>query len=391
MTARIVVFGATGYTGRLVLAELVALGCRPVVAGRSAPQVEALAAEHGGLDAAVADATRPGSVRALLEPGDVLVTTVGPYAIYGQAALDAAVDAGAHYLDLAGEAGFVREVFGEAGPRARAAGCALLPGFGFFFLGGTRFSSGTRATATLTVQQQGHARRGGALVTRPFAAELRSFSDGARRRLALGAAAHRDGTGRGRPGQGRHPDPRGRQRRGRTGAGQRPPRRRRPLLVHRPDRGRRRPAAGRRRRSGERRARAGRRPRPRPAGAGLRRRRPAPRLSRARQLGWARTSRRSARSPSHTTASIRSLAWASPPGRSRARQPTMRAFTSATSRLAAPSPTMAEKNPKNAVPGSSVAASCRACSTSRSAKLKTIASNSDSLVGKCRLTVPVPT
>jgi short subunit dehydrogenase-like uncharacterized protein len=212
MTARIVVFGATGYTGRLVLAELVALGCRPVVAGRSAPQVEALAAEHGGLDAAVADATRPGSVRALLEPGDVLVTTVGPYAIYGQAALDAAVDAGAHYLDLAGEAGFVREVFGEAGPRARAAGCALLPGFGFdfvpgnlagalaardagpeatrldvgyFFLGGTRFSSGTRATATLTVQQQGHARRGGVLVTRPFAAELRSFSDGARRRPAL--------------------------------------------------------------------------------------------------------------------------------------------------------------------------------------------------------------
>ncbi len=211
MGERIVVFGATGYTGRLVVAELVALGCRPVVAGRTAAQVEALAAGHG-LDAAVADATRPGSVRALLEPGDVLVTTVGPYSLYGQSALDAAVDARAHYLDIAGEAGFVRQVFGEAGPRAQAAGSALLPAFGFdfvpgnlagalaardagpaarrldvayFFLGGTRFSSGTRATAAFTVQQQGHARRGGALVTRPFGAELRGFSDGVRRRPAL--------------------------------------------------------------------------------------------------------------------------------------------------------------------------------------------------------------
>jgi short subunit dehydrogenase-like uncharacterized protein len=212
MGARIVVFGATGYTGRLVLAELVALGCRPVVAGRGQRQVEALAAEHGGLDAAVADATRPGSVRALVEHGDVLVSTVGPYSVYGRAALDAAVDAGAHYLDAAGEAGFIREVFAQAGPRATAAGCALLPAFGFdfvpgnlagalaardagaaarrldvgyFFLGGTRFSSGTTATAAVTVQQRSHALRGGALVTRPFADELRTFSDGTRRRRAL--------------------------------------------------------------------------------------------------------------------------------------------------------------------------------------------------------------
>jgi short subunit dehydrogenase-like uncharacterized protein len=212
MRARIVVFGATGYTGRLVLAELVALGCRPLVAGRGERQVEALAAEYGGLDAAVADATRPGSVRALVGRGDVLVSTVGPYSVYGRAALDAAVDAGAHYLDAAGEAGFIRELFAQAGPRAEAAGCVLLPGFGFdfvpgnlagalaardagqaarrldvgyFFLGGTRLSSGTMATAAFTMQQHSHALRGGRLVTLPFAAELRAFADGARRREAL--------------------------------------------------------------------------------------------------------------------------------------------------------------------------------------------------------------
>jgi short subunit dehydrogenase-like uncharacterized protein len=169
-----VVFGATGYTGRLVVAELVRCGLRPVVAGRSADRVRALAEEHGGLPTATADVSRPGTVRALIEHGDVLISTVGPFVRYGQPALDAAIDAGAHYLDSCGEPGFYRQVFTQAAPRARAAGSALLTGCGFdfvpghlagalavretdgaarrldvgyFFTEGSRLSSGTRATA----------------------------------------------------------------------------------------------------------------------------------------------------------------------------------------------------------------------------------------------------
>ncbi|MGH3991285.1 MAG: NAD(P)H-binding protein, partial [Pseudonocardiaceae bacterium] len=68
MAGRIVVFGATGYTGRLTAEALVERGRRPVLAGRSAGKLAALAADLGGsLEVAVADVSRPKSVRALVE------------------------------------------------------------------------------------------------------------------------------------------------------------------------------------------------------------------------------------------------------------------------------------------------------------------------------------
>jgi NAD(P)-dependent dehydrogenase (short-subunit alcohol dehydrogenase family) len=79
MASRIIVFGATGYTGRLVSEQLVARGQRPLLAARDRGRVEALAAELGGLDSAVADVSRPADLAALVEAGDVLVSTVGPF------------------------------------------------------------------------------------------------------------------------------------------------------------------------------------------------------------------------------------------------------------------------------------------------------------------------
>ena len=136
MAGRIVVFGATGYTGGLTARALVDAGARPVLAGRDSGRLSRLAAELGGLDTAVADVARPTSVRALVERGDVLVTTVGPYLRFGGAALEAASDAGAHYFDATGEGPFIRRVFEEYGPRAEQAGCALLPAFGYDFVPG---------------------------------------------------------------------------------------------------------------------------------------------------------------------------------------------------------------------------------------------------------------
>lgn len=210
MAGRIVVFGATGYTGRLVLAELLGRGCRPVVAGRDEQKVAALAVEHGGLPTAIADVRQPDSVRALVEAGDVLATTVGPFSLYGQAAVDAAIDAGAAYVDSAGEPDFARYVFTEAGRSAQAAGCALLSGFGlsvaanlagalvardagqaarridiaYFFTGDSGVSSGSRATGIWSIEQRSHALRDGVLVVKPFAREVRTFRDHARRRPA---------------------------------------------------------------------------------------------------------------------------------------------------------------------------------------------------------------
>jgi len=208
MGGRIVVFGATGYTGRLVTAELVAAGYRPVVAGRDRARVDALRAHHGDLPGAVADAADAASVRRLVGPGDVLVATVGPFTRFGRPAVDAAVAAGAHYLDSSGEAEFLRHVFDDAGPRAERAGVVLLPASGFDCVPGNLagalalrdaggearrvdvayqvvppggrlrrlgVSSGTRATMVASALSPVEALRAGQLVTLPYGREVRAF------------------------------------------------------------------------------------------------------------------------------------------------------------------------------------------------------------------------
>ncbi|MFP5441904.1 MAG: saccharopine dehydrogenase family protein [Gammaproteobacteria bacterium] len=132
----IVLFGATGYTGRLTARAMVARGLRPVLAGRNRDALEALAGELGGLEVRVADVAKPVTVRKIVKSGDVLVSTVGPFARYGKPALDAALAGKAHYLDSTGEPAFIRQVFEQYGPRARAAGTAFITAFGYDYVPG---------------------------------------------------------------------------------------------------------------------------------------------------------------------------------------------------------------------------------------------------------------
>jgi short subunit dehydrogenase-like uncharacterized protein len=78
-----------------------------------------------------ADAARPESVRDLVAEGDVLISTVGPFARLGRAAVEAALANAAHYLDSHGEPSFVREVFEQYGPAAARAGVGLFTAFGW--------------------------------------------------------------------------------------------------------------------------------------------------------------------------------------------------------------------------------------------------------------------
>ncbi len=215
--ARIVLFGATGYTGGLAARALVAQGARPVLAARDRGRLEALAAELGGLQTAVADVSDSRSMRALVERGDVLLTTVGPFMRYGEAALAAALDAGAHYIDSTGEAPFIRAVFERWGPRAAAAGCGLLPAFASdwvpgnlagalalreagegagvtrlqaaYFATGVPFnanamSGGTRASVVATMLDPSYAFRGGELVAERAARHVRRFELAPGKRVA---------------------------------------------------------------------------------------------------------------------------------------------------------------------------------------------------------------
>ena len=137
MAGRIVLFGATGYTGRLVAEAMVERGLRPVLAARDAGRLGALARELGGaLETAPADVSDPASVRALVEKGDVLVTTVGPFVRWGAPAAAAASTAGAHYLDSTGEPPFIREVFERYGAAAEQSGSAMVTAFGYDWVPG---------------------------------------------------------------------------------------------------------------------------------------------------------------------------------------------------------------------------------------------------------------
>jgi short subunit dehydrogenase-like uncharacterized protein len=137
VAGRVVLFGATGYTGRLAAEAMVARGMSPLLVGRNAGRLEALARELGGdLETAVADVSDPAGIGALLGRGDVIVSTVGPFLKYGQAAVAAATQAGAHYIDSTGEPPFIREVFERHHVAARDSGSGLVTAFGYDFVPG---------------------------------------------------------------------------------------------------------------------------------------------------------------------------------------------------------------------------------------------------------------
>lgn len=137
MADRIVVFGATGYTGELIASRLAAAGARPVLAGRSESKLSALADRLGGLDWVRADAMRQNTVFDLVGPGDVLISTVGPFVKWGLPAARAAVAAGCTYIDTTGEPEFLRTLFEELDGPARRSGARLIPSLSYEFAAGS--------------------------------------------------------------------------------------------------------------------------------------------------------------------------------------------------------------------------------------------------------------
>lgn len=223
MPGRIVLFGATGYTGELTARALVARGQRPVLAARSAPRLEPLATELGGLETAIADVKQPETVRALVERGDVLISTVGPFARWGAPAVEAAIVAGAHYLDSTGEGSFLRRVFEHDGPAAARAKVGLVTAFGYDWVPGNlaggmalaeagdaaarvqigyfntggggsgTMSGGTRASAAGVLVEDSFGHRDGRLVTERGARRSATFElrPGKRARaVSVGSSEH---------------------------------------------------------------------------------------------------------------------------------------------------------------------------------------------------------
>ena len=131
-TFTLTIFGATGYTGRLCVAEAVRQGLPVRVAGRRADALDELAAEHAGasITTAVADVDDAASLQALAESSDVLLSTVGPYEQFGRPVVNAAISAATPYLDVTGELDFLNWVYAQSA-RAEQAGVSLAPALGY--------------------------------------------------------------------------------------------------------------------------------------------------------------------------------------------------------------------------------------------------------------------
>jgi len=136
MTKKVILFGASGYTGTLTAEALVKIGLRPVLAGRNASKLDALSTQLGGLEIHLANVDQPDSLDPILNEGDVLISTVGPFTRYGQSALGAAIRRKAHYIDSTGEPGFIAKVFQTYGPLAQLNKIVAITAFGYDYVPG---------------------------------------------------------------------------------------------------------------------------------------------------------------------------------------------------------------------------------------------------------------
>jgi short subunit dehydrogenase-like uncharacterized protein len=134
----VVIFGATGFVGRLVseyLAEHAPDGVRIALAGRSRQRLVEVRAtlppRARDWPLVVADVADPSSLRELAESTTALASTVGPYLRYGLPVVQACADAGTHYADLTGEVLFVRKAIDAVDARARETGARIVTACGY--------------------------------------------------------------------------------------------------------------------------------------------------------------------------------------------------------------------------------------------------------------------
>lgn len=188
------IYGANGYTGRLVVEEAVRRGLRPVLAGRDGAAVHALAARHG----LESRAFELGDARSGIAGTPLVLHCAGPFSATCAPMVEACLAEGAHYVDITGEI----EVFAwchAQHARARERGIVLLPGAGFdvvptdclaallaarlpgarelvlAFEAGGGASRGTARTGVEGLGRGGRVRRGGELVAVPLAWKTRTF------------------------------------------------------------------------------------------------------------------------------------------------------------------------------------------------------------------------
>ena len=135
----LIVYGASGFTGRLVAEHLLstygAIGeIRWAMAGRNTgklAEVRDLIGVPSNLPLIAADASKPASLKAMAESAKVIISTVGPYQLYGEGLVAASSAAGTDYVDLCGEPAWMAAMIRKYGEAAQASGARIVFSCGF--------------------------------------------------------------------------------------------------------------------------------------------------------------------------------------------------------------------------------------------------------------------
>ena len=135
----VIVYGATGFTGRLVAEHMLAKygvggDVKWAMAGRSKSKLEAVRTEIGApadVPLVIADASNPASLDAMAQRTKVVITTVGPYQLYGEPMVAACVKAGTDYVDLCGEPAWMAAMIAKYDAQAKTTGARIVFSCGF--------------------------------------------------------------------------------------------------------------------------------------------------------------------------------------------------------------------------------------------------------------------
>ena len=198
------IYGANGYTGRLIARQAVRRGQRPVLAGRNGARIEMISAELK-CPSAVFALDSAGQIAVQLKGIKLVLNCAGPFSATARLMMDACLAAGVHYLDITGEIEVI-EAAAERHRAAIAAGVSVIPAVGFDVVpsdclaamlaaelpGATHLqlafadsggvSPGTAKTMIETLPRGGRARIDGQIQRVPIASKERKipFSDRAR-------------------------------------------------------------------------------------------------------------------------------------------------------------------------------------------------------------------
>ncbi len=131
-TDRVLVYGATGHTGRFIIDELLRRGLTPVLAGRSAERLAAVPRRHAALERRVVGIDDPDLLRRAVTGTGAVINAAGPFLDTALPLARAAVESGAHYLDVTAEQPVVQALYRDLDAPARAAGVAVVPAMAFY-------------------------------------------------------------------------------------------------------------------------------------------------------------------------------------------------------------------------------------------------------------------